>query len=218
MKLEDFKPQQLSIMNKSIEDLITKWTNQLSLSSKTFENYSTRINEWDRILVDSSETVSKLYNDTILCEEKQEKIDQTLSYIEKQQDELDRLLTGYEKQTEKLTASIQKSNPNFFEPSVTGSNKETNDEAREKAYKLAEMLESRLDSLGANFSSLVNEVNDVSDNFNKSLLDTETSEEDEHTLNDILKLLNNHMESLSYISENEKQLKEKLEKLNPTKY
>lgn len=213
MKLEDFKPQQLSIMNKSIEDLITRWTNQLSLSGKTFETYSERINEWDRILVHSSDTVSKLYNDTILCEQKQEKIDQTLAYIDKQQDELDRLLSGYERQAEKLSASIEKSAPSLAS-SISGNNKETNDEAREKAYKLAEMLESRLDSLGSNFSSLVSEVNDVSVNFNKTLMNTESSGEGEQTLNDILKLLNNHMESLSWISENEKHLKEKLEKLS----
>ncbi len=195
-----------------MEDLITKWTNQLSLSSKTFEKYSEKIGEWDSVLVNSSEKVSRLYNDTIQCEQKQEKIDQTLAYIEKQQDELDALLTGYEKQSDRLLSSIEKSSSSG-NPLIDINNKETNDEAREKAYKLAEMLENRLDSLGANFSSLVNEVNDVSDNFNKSLLSADASTEGEQTLNDVFKLLNNHMESLSWISENEKLLKEKLEKL-----
>ncbi|KGK40061.1 hypothetical protein JL09_g843 [Pichia kudriavzevii] len=204
-------------MNKNMEDLITKWTNQLSLSSKTFESYSEKINEWDRTLVKSSDAVSKLYNDTIQCEQKQEKIDQTLAYIEKQQDELDRLLTSYEKQSDKLLASIEKSAAVPGNSLSNINNKETNDESREKAYKLAEMLESRLDSLGANFSSLVGEVNEVSDNFNKSLLSSEAPEDGEQTLNDILKLLNNHMESLNWISENEKNLKAKLEKLSLSK-
>jgi nuclear pore complex protein Nup62 len=199
-------------VNKNMEDLITKWTNQLSLSSNTFEKYSEKIGEWDSVLVNSSEKVSRLYNDTIQCEQKQEKIDQTLAYIEKQQDELDALLTGYEKQSDRLLSSIEKSSSSG-NPLIDINNKETNDEAREKAYKLAEMLENRLDSLGANFSSLVNEVNDVSDNFNKSLLNADASTEGEQTLNDVFKLLNNHMESLSWISENEKLLKEKLEKL-----
>ena len=211
VKIEDFKPQQLSIMNKNMEDLITKWTNQLTLSSKTFESYSDKIGEWDKILVESSDKVSKLYNDTLQAEQKQEKIDQTLAYIEKQQDELDKVLSGYERQSDKLLSSIEKSTPSN---SSSINNKETNDEAREKAYKLAEMLENRLDSLGTNFSSLVNEVNEVSDNFNRSLLNTDATETNEQTLNDVLKLLNNHMESLSWIAENEKQLKEKLEKLS----
>ncbi|KAH3666075.1 hypothetical protein OGAPHI_004264 [Ogataea philodendri] len=209
VKLEDIKPQPMSIKNKTLEDLITKWTNQLSSSTKIFENYSDKINHWDQVLVTSSEKISKLYADSLTCDQKQSKVDQTLSYIEKQQEELDKLLDGYEKQSESLLASVQQVN-------TTNGNERvfTNDQIRENSYRLAESLENKLDSLGTNFSSLISEVNEVSDSFNRSLLSTSSKSLEEKTsLEDILKLLNNHLESLNWIEKNEGMLKEQIETL-----
>ncbi|GMF70025.1 unnamed protein product [[Candida] boidinii] len=60
IKTEDIRPQPISIKNKTLEDLITRWTNQLTTASKTFENYSSKVGEWDNILVSSSERISQL--------------------------------------------------------------------------------------------------------------------------------------------------------------
>ncbi|GME70128.1 unnamed protein product [Ambrosiozyma monospora] len=222
-KLEDFKPQPVSILNRNLEDLINKWTGQLSTSSKTFELYSEKINNWDQILVGSSDSIAKLYTDSTQCEQKQQKIDQNLSYIEKQQEELEKLLEGYEKQSETLLASVQQSGskPSSNAIGVGSTGNEivlTNDQVREKSYKLAEILELKLESLNTNFSSLISEVNVVSDSFNKSLLNSTTKNvEDEDVLEDVLKLLNNHMESLNWMEKEGAELREKTEELKKKK-
>ncbi|VEU23524.1 DEKNAAC104701 [Brettanomyces naardenensis] len=225
VKLEDFKPKQISIDNKNLEDLINKWTNQLSSSSKVFGTYSDKIKAWDEVMVSSSEKISKLYSNSLKCEEKQNKIDQTLSYIEKQQEELDALLSGYERQSESLLASIHQSGGSVAVSTTVSATSDastnngsdlvlTNDQVRERSYKLAEILEMRLGSLGTNFSSLISEVNEVNDSFNRSLLLSNTKDSDEEgLLEDVLKLLNSHLESLSWIEQSEKSLNEQVERL-----
>ncbi|ODV86859.1 hypothetical protein CANARDRAFT_6430, partial [[Candida] arabinofermentans NRRL YB-2248] len=212
VELQTIKPEPMSIKNKTLEDLIAKWTTQLSTSSKIFEAYSEKMNQWDQVLTSSSDRISKLYNDSMACEQKQSKIDQTLSYIENQQKELDSLLSGYNRQSETMLASINQAGEN--RGMISDSTVLTNDQQREKSYKLAETLENRLDSLGTNFQSLISEVNEVSDSLNKSLLSSSSkSLSDETSLEDILKLLNSHLESLNWIEKNEASLKDQIEVL-----
>lgn len=218
VKVEDFKPKQVSITNKNLDDLINKWTNQLSSASKVFKNYSEKIRSWDDVMVSSSEKITKLYSDSLECENKQNKIDQTLSYIEKQQEELDRLLTGYERQSESLLASSKQNGSSVTETTAASSQDSgaalTNDQVREKSYKLAEILEMRLNSLGTNFSSLITEVNKVNDNFNRSLLTSNSkTQEEEGLLEDVLKLLNNHLESLNWVEESERGLRKQVDEM-----
>ncbi len=216
VKVEDFKPKQVSITNKNLDDLINKWTNQLSSASKVFKNYGEKIRSWDEIMVSSSEKITKLYSDSLECENKQNKIDQTLSYIEKQQEELETLLTGYEKQSESLLSSSGQGGSSEIATVTSGGSTGslTNDQVREKSYKLAEILEMRLNSLGTNFSSLISEVNKVNDNFNRSLLTSNSkTDEEEGLLEDVLKLLNSHLESLNWVEESEKSLRKQVDKI-----
>ncbi|KAF6006486.1 hypothetical protein HII12_005018 [Brettanomyces bruxellensis] len=216
VKVEDFKPKQVSITNKNLDDLINKWTNQLSSASKMFKNYGEKIRSWDEVMVSSSEKITKLYSDSLECENKQNKIDQTLSYIERQQEELETLLTGYEKQSESLLSSSRQGGSSEIVTVTSGGSigSLTNDQVREKSYKLAEILEMRLNSLGTNFSSLISEVNKVNDNFNRSLLTSNSkTDEEEGLLEDVLKLLNSHLESLNWVEESERSLRMQVDKI-----
>ncbi|GMF02273.1 unnamed protein product [[Candida] boidinii] len=98
----------------------------------------------------------------------------------------------------------------------------TNDQIRAKAYRTAELLENKLDGLGTNFSLLISEVNEVSDTFNRALFingphkgeDSANGASDSSTaLEDILILLNNHLESLNWIERSEKALAHQIETL-----
>ncbi|GMF64157.1 unnamed protein product [[Candida] boidinii] len=116
-----------------------------------------KVGEWDNILVSSSERISQLYTDSIAAQESQTKIDQTLDYIEKQQDELDQLLEGYEAQAETLLSKMNLENSSSGLNAIND-NTLTNDQIRAKAYRTAELLENKLDGLGANFSLLISEI------------------------------------------------------------
>lgn len=218
VKTQDIQAKPMSIKNKTLEDLITKWTNQLTTATSTFEKYAKDINTWDSILVSSGEKLTQLYNDAALVEQTQQKIDQNLTYIEGQQDELEALLDGYNAQAESLLSSV--SSRNFEKSNVqsNGTGSEpllTNDQIRERAFHTAELLEDRLDFLGGNLSSLVNEINNISDTFNKTLTNDTTAgpdvdDNENNTVEDILQLLNTHLESLKWIETNEQDLKNKL--------
>jgi nuclear pore complex protein Nup62 len=202
------EPQPVSLNNKTLEDLITKWTNQLTKASGSFQSYSEKIKEWDAVLVEGGDKISQLYNDVVAAEQSQSKIEQQLLYVERQQSELEIFLDNYEAKAENLLSEVLSSNNQQRDSSVI-----TNDQKREQAYRTAELLDENLNSLGLNLSSLITEINDVSDSFNKAngLGKEGSSEEEESSLNQIVKLLNAHFDSLKHIEKNADELKSKLD-------
>lgn len=204
------EPKPVSLNNKTLEDVITKWTNQLSNASSSFQDYSTKVNEWDRVLVDGGEKISQLYTDTVTAEQTQNKIDQALLYIERQQDELENFLDNYEAKANNLLSGVLSSNSHASDSSVV-----TNDQKREQAYRTAELLDDNLSSLGTNLSSLITEINDVSDLFNKTnglSSGDAAKKDDDSSLDQIVKLLNTHLDSLKWVEKNADDLKAKVDK------
>jgi nuclear pore complex protein Nup62 len=203
--------QPVSLNNKTLEDIITKWTNQLTNTSKSFEEYSARINEWDTVLVEGGDKISQLYSDVVAAEQTQGKVDQSLLYIERQQNELETFLDNYEVKAQNLLTDVLSSSSQQRDSSVL-----TNDQKREQAYRTAELLDENLNSLGTNLSSLISEINDVSESFNKvnglgTSKDTSKEEEDS-SLGQIVKLLSSHLDSLRFIESSSDDLKAKLDR------
>ena len=83
--------------------------------------------------------------------------------------------------------------------------------------------------MGDELTTLINEINSVSDVFNKNLLNDISNTNDqnnetkhvkqsqENPVEEIVKLLNLHLENLKYIEKSEATLKEELSKINRTK-
>lgn len=101
------------------------------------------------------------------------------------------------------------------------------DRLRERAYYNAELLDERLDGLGDNLNTLINEVNSISDVFNKNMISnlpgmdatkaSASNNGQKNSIEEIIQLLNLHLENLKYIENKENALKEKLQDLTRAK-
>ena len=233
MKPTKIAIEPVSLDNMTMDDLIIKWSKLLNTTSGIFDLYTKKVRQWDQQLVASGDEISKLYQDTMEVDTLQNKIDQQLFFVENQQDELDKLLDNYEAQADILLSNIEMNNsaseygnafPTIGTPSGSSGLSFT-DELREKAYHNAELLDERLDHTSHSLSTLINEINSVSDSYNKDLLvnlsyavanaeeKNQVNKGTENPIEEIVKLLNLHLENLKYISKSEEVLKERLSKI-----
>ncbi|CCJ30448.1 unnamed protein product, partial [Pneumocystis jirovecii] len=194
------EPQVSNLKNKTIEDIINKWTSDLEKYSRQFSQQAAEVSKWDRLLIESGDKISKLYADTIEAEQTQLKVDQTLTYIESQQNEMSAFLDQYENQVQELS-DRQFGGPDGMQPA---------DQEREKVYNLAEKLTEQLDGLGKNLKSMIEEINTASNLINK------TNEDD--PLSSIIKILNSHLSSLQWIQSTTTKLHYKIEEVKKAEH
>lgn len=184
-------PAPASLKNKTMEDIINKWSSDLEKYSQDFQQQAKQISTWDQALLTSGDQISRLYAATVEAEQQSGKVDQALHYIENQQDELSQLLDHYEGEVQNITAEIGVSQPVDLE--------------REKAYSQAEKLVGELDSMGTNLAQMIQELNKSGEVMSRL--------KEDDPLTSIVKILNNQLQSLNWIEENTTTLNEKVERL-----
>jgi nuclear pore complex protein Nup62 len=174
---------------------------------KEFGRQAGEVREWDRVLVENGNQISRLYSQIISAEEANKAVEDSLSYIESQQGELGNLLDGYEAQANEMFDGAGGRGVGLdFGPA---------DGEREKAYSLAETLHSQLDTLSRSLTSMIDEVNSLSANstavppLSTSILDpsadssgaapTAGAAAEEDPVSQIAQILNAHLTSLQWI-------------------
>ena len=190
------------LRNKTLDEITQRWTTELENQQKDFFRLGNEVKEWDGVLRDNAEQISRLYNQTVSAEQTQLAVDQSLDYIESQQKELDEVLTRYEKETEELFDG----DSNQLQLGVA-------DNEREKSYRLAENVNEQLDDLSRNLSTMIDEVNLLSGGgTNKSKDSEEDAQQD--VIAQIAAILNAHLSSLQWIDGTSSDLMERVKELD----
>lgn len=184
-------PAPPSLKNKTMEDIINKWSADLDKYSQDFQKQARQIADWDKSLLTSGDQISRLYSATVEAEQQSGKVDQALNYIENQQDELSQLLDSYESQVRDITTEVGVTQPA--------------DQEREQAYGQAERLVSELNGMGKNLSQMVSELNKSGEVMSRL--------KEDDPLSSIVKILNSQLQSLNWIDENATKLNEKVDQL-----
>ena len=223
----DTKPTNVAVSapsllrGKSMEDIVKMWQGELDASIKEFSQQAGEVAAYDRVLLKGGDEISRLVAQIAQAEERQSGIDQTLDYVEQQQTELNALLDTYEGQrSELLQASGAHGRMDMGVADVE----------REKAYALAENLNTQLDDMSRNLVSMIDEVNQMSaptTNGRRAVRDaTDASSEAlgslqvsrdvpgyEDPITQISAILNAHFSSLKWIDEHTSSLRDRLEAL-----
>ena len=98
-------PAQSRLKNKSMDDIITRWASDLSRYQKEFQQQAEKVASWDRMLVDNSEKIQKLYGSTLEAERATAEVERQLTAVENDQGELAHWLDYYEKEVDSMISS-----------------------------------------------------------------------------------------------------------------
>ncbi|KAL8992823.1 MAG: hypothetical protein Q9169_006809 [Polycauliona sp. 2 TL-2023] len=181
---------QSRLKNKSMDEIITRWASDLAKYQKEFQKQAEKVASWDRMLVDNSEKIQKLYGSTLEAERATVEVERQITAVENDQNELESWLDRYEKEVDQM---ISNQSDSFQGPDLE----------RERTYHLAEKLSSRLDEMGKDLGSMVEEINDASSSLNRN------SKPDD-PLSQVVRVLNSHLTQLQQIDQGANALKLKV--------
>ncbi|OQD66479.1 hypothetical protein PENPOL_c004G10296 [Penicillium polonicum] len=186
-------PAQSRLKNKTMDEIITRWATDLGKYQKDFREQAEKVSEWDRLLVDNGTKVQKLYGSTVDADRATQEVERQLSAVEGQQDELSSWLDRYEREVDEMVTKQVGPGESLQGP----------DQERETTYKLAEKLSERLDEMGKDLTSMIEEVNGASSTL------TKTNKADE-PISQIVRILNAHLSQLQVIDQGTSDLQSKV--------
>ncbi|KAI4249748.1 MAG: hypothetical protein L6R40_000537 [Gallowayella cf. fulva] len=172
---------QSRLKNKSMDEIITRWASDLAKYQKEFQKQAEKVASWDRMLVDNSEKIQKLYGSTLEAERATAEVERQITAVENDQNELESWLDRYEKEVDQMIANQS--------DSFHGSDNE-----RERTYALAEKLSARLDEMGKDLGSMIEEINDASSSLNQNTKSNDP-------LSQVVRVLNSHLTQLQQIDQ-----------------
>lgn len=166
---------QSRLKNKSMDEIITRWASDLSKYQKEFQKQAEKVASWDRMLMENSEKIQKLYGNTLEAERATAEVERQITAVENDQAELEGFLDRYETEVDKMISSQVGPGESHIGP----------DSERERtlvdinfvlcirltqrpSYHLAERLTDRLDDMGKDLNSMIDEINDASSSLNRN--------------------------------------------------
>jgi len=87
-----------------MDEIITRWSSDLSKYQKEFQVQAEKVAAWDRMLLDNGNAISKLYSKTFQAERDTAEVQKQLSAVESHQDELSQWLDRYEREVDDMMA------------------------------------------------------------------------------------------------------------------
>lgn len=146
------------LKNRTMDEIISRWASDLSKYQKDFQEQATKVASWDRLLVENGDKIQKLYVSTFEAERATSEVEKQLTAVENMQGELEGWLDRYEKDVDELFNRNLGSSDNLQGP----------DQERERMYTLAEKLAGRLDDMGKDLTSMIQEINAASSSLSKA--------------------------------------------------
>lgn len=177
-------PPPSMLRGKTIEEIVNKWSTDLDVHVKEFNQFASEVAAWDRTLIENTRYLSTIYGFILEAEREQNEIDQTLDHIEQQQRDLSITLDVYEKKTDQYFEQGGK-----FRALDTG----PADTERDKNYQLATELHGHLDDLSLSLVQMIEAVNTISGP------ETPDKGAGEDPMAQISQILSSHLESLQWI-------------------
>ncbi|KAL8950320.1 MAG: hypothetical protein Q9222_003643 [Ikaeria aurantiellina] len=172
---------QSRLKNKSMDEIITRWASDLAKYQKEFQKQAEKVASWDQMLVENSERIQKLYGSTLEAERATAEVERQITAVENDQNELEAWLDRYEKDVDQM---ISNQGDSFHGPDLE----------RERTYQLAEKLSARLDEMGKDLGSMIEEINDASSSLNKNA-------KPDDPLSQVVRVLNSHLTQLQQIDQ-----------------
>ena len=98
-------PAQSRLKNKSMDEIITRWASDLSTYQKEFQKQAEVVSAWDRMLVENSDKIQKLYGNTLEAERATTEVERQLTTVENDQAELQLWLEHYEQELSQMMSN-----------------------------------------------------------------------------------------------------------------
>jgi nuclear pore complex protein Nup62 len=100
------QPAASRLKNKSMDEILTRWATDLTKYQTTFKKQAEQIAEWDKLLLENTDTLSKLVTKTMQAERDASEVEKQLSLVESQQDELSQWLDKYDKEIDDMIQKV----------------------------------------------------------------------------------------------------------------
>ncbi|KAJ2082471.1 FG-nucleoporin nsp1 [Coemansia sp. RSA 988] len=198
-----------ALRGKTLEEIAQMWATELTTQTRAFHTQANTVKYWDRALVQQGKRITELYEATMGVESEQAALDQSLEHMEGQQNALQNLLNTYEGRVQDI---VRKTTAR-----PAGKGVMTADQERDHVYSSAERLNQQLDELARRLTTLVEDVNAIS---NASAPATSKDSGDGQQerggaaavdpFAQIVQILNAHLTSLEWIDSQTVQLQERV--------
>ncbi|XP_008851201.1 nucleoporin-62 C-terminal-like protein isoform X2 [Nannospalax galili] len=170
-----------------LDGMMNKWNFQLQDQEKHFLYQPNQVGVWNRTLIESGEEITLLHNEVEKVKLDQNRLEQELDYILLQQKELESLLTPLEE---------------FVKEQSGPFNLLYVDKEYERIYKLAENIDAELKRMSQDLKNIIVHLNTLGNPADAT-----------EPLQQICKILNAHMDSLQWISQNSGVMQKKVEEI-----